>query len=111
MNALTVDAQNEWPESWRVLAGGLRSGDVLGADPFGRARIGWQKCFADGSMGSRTARLLEAQELRLSEGDVAAARVGLVVNKQLDFGVGGSSYRVRFQLAGVERFRQAAPSP
>lgn len=42
-----------------ALAGGLRSGDVLGADPDGRARIGWQKCFADGSMGSRTARLLE----------------------------------------------------
>src|SRR4029077_638522 len=42
-----------------ALAGGLRSGDVLGADPTGRARVGWQKCFADGSMGSRTARLLE----------------------------------------------------
>ena len=42
-----------------ALAGGLRSGDVLGADPDGRARIGWQKCFADGSLGSRTARLLE----------------------------------------------------
>ena len=42
-----------------ALAGGLRSGDVLGADPAGRARVGWQKCFADGSMGSRTARLLD----------------------------------------------------
>jgi predicted amidohydrolase YtcJ len=41
-----------------ALAGGLRSGDVLGADPRGRARVGWQKCFADGSLGSRTARLL-----------------------------------------------------
>jgi predicted amidohydrolase YtcJ len=41
-----------------ALAGGLRSGDVLGADPDGRARIGWQKCFADGSLGSRTAALL-----------------------------------------------------
>lgn len=37
---------------------GLRSGGQLGADPHGRARIGWQKCFADGSMGSRTAALL-----------------------------------------------------
>jgi predicted amidohydrolase YtcJ len=46
-----------------ALAGGLRSGDVLGSDPAGRARIGWQKCFADGSMGSRTARLLEDIEL------------------------------------------------
>ena len=41
-----------------AIAGGIRSGDVLGADPAGRARIGWQKCFADGSLGSRTARLL-----------------------------------------------------
>src|SRR6185295_8698507 len=24
----------------------------------GRARVGWQKCFADGSLGSRTAALL-----------------------------------------------------
>jgi predicted amidohydrolase YtcJ len=41
-----------------ALAGRLRSGDVLGADPEGRARVGWQKCFADGSLGSRTAALL-----------------------------------------------------
>jgi predicted amidohydrolase YtcJ len=38
---------------------GLRSGVVLGGDPAGRARVGWQKCFADGSLGSRTAALLE----------------------------------------------------
>ena len=44
--------------STTALAGGLRSGDILGADPDGRARIGWQKCFADGSLGSRTAALL-----------------------------------------------------
>ena len=41
-----------------ALAGGLRSGDILGADPRGRARVGWLKCFADGSLGSRTAALL-----------------------------------------------------
>ena len=41
-----------------ALAGGLRSGAILGANPDGRARIGWQKCFADGSLGSRTAALL-----------------------------------------------------
>ena len=41
-----------------ALAGGLRSGAVLGQDPNGRARIGWMKCFADGSLGSRTAALL-----------------------------------------------------
>jgi len=41
-----------------ALAGGLRSGAILGADPNGRARVGWQKLFADGSLGSRTAALL-----------------------------------------------------
>jgi predicted amidohydrolase YtcJ len=45
-----------------AIAGGLRSGLVLGSDPAGWARIGWQKCFADGSMGSRTAALLEDVE-------------------------------------------------
>ena len=72
-----------------ALAGGLRSGEVLGADPAGRARIGWQKCFADGSMGSRTARLLEDIEIEpggiapddrrrglwMTEPDVLAAQV------------------------------------
>ncbi len=38
---------------------GLRSGMVLGSDPDGRARVGWQKLFADGSLGSRTAAMLE----------------------------------------------------
>lgn len=41
-----------------AIARGLRSGDPLGGDPHGRARIGWLKCFADGSLGSRTAALL-----------------------------------------------------
>jgi predicted amidohydrolase YtcJ len=38
---------------------GHRSGVRLGEDPQGRATVGWQKCFADGSLGSRTAALLE----------------------------------------------------
>ena len=38
---------------------GHRSGARLGADPHGRATVGWQKCFADGSLGSRTAALLD----------------------------------------------------
>src|SRR5205814_94288 len=38
---------------------GLRSGATLGADPAGPATVGWLKLFADGSMGSRTAALLE----------------------------------------------------
>ncbi len=41
---------------------GLRSGMVLGADPAGRARVGWQKLFADGSLGSRTAAMLDPFE-------------------------------------------------
>jgi predicted amidohydrolase YtcJ len=36
---------------------GFRSGDDLGAD--GLVRAGWLKCFADGTLGSRTAALLE----------------------------------------------------
>jgi predicted amidohydrolase YtcJ len=38
---------------------GLGSGMRLGSSPDGRARVGWQKLFADGSLGSRTAALLE----------------------------------------------------
>ena len=38
---------------------GFRSGARLGANPDGRAIVGWQKCFADGSLGSRTAALLD----------------------------------------------------
>lgn len=41
---------------------GLRSGAPLGSEPDGRARVGWMKCFADGSLGSRTAALLEEIE-------------------------------------------------
>jgi predicted amidohydrolase YtcJ len=47
------------PESLETaLERGLRSGAILGGDPAGRARVGWLKCFADGSLGSRTAALL-----------------------------------------------------
>ncbi len=41
-----------------AIALGLRSGGALGEDPAGRARVGWLKLFADGSLGSRTAALL-----------------------------------------------------
>lgn len=37
---------------------GYRSGTPFGEDPNSRAIVGWQKCFADGSLGSRTAALL-----------------------------------------------------
>ena len=42
-----------------AISHGLRSGAPLGSEPGGRARVGWLKCFADGSLGSRTAALLE----------------------------------------------------
>jgi predicted amidohydrolase YtcJ len=45
-----------------AIARGLRSGQPLGEDPAGRARVGWQKAFADGSLGSRTAALLADYE-------------------------------------------------
>ncbi len=40
-------------------AEGLRSGHRLGPDPRDRLRMGWLKAFADGTLGSRTAALLE----------------------------------------------------
>jgi predicted amidohydrolase YtcJ len=41
---------------------GLRSGDRIGRDPRGRSRVGWLKLFADGTLGSGTAALLEPIE-------------------------------------------------
>ena len=40
-------------------ARGLRSGSPLGLVPDGRAKVGWLKLFADGTLGSQTAALLE----------------------------------------------------
>ncbi len=42
-----------------AIAEGLRSGSPLCPDPLDRLRLGWLKTFADGSLGSRTAALLE----------------------------------------------------
>lgn len=51
------------PEQLEAAAAeGLRSGAPLGPDPLGRLRMGWLKTFADGSLGSRTAALLEPLE-------------------------------------------------
>ena len=38
---------------------GMRSGRPLGPDPRDRLRMGWLKTFADGTLGSRTAALIE----------------------------------------------------
>ena len=40
-------------------AEGVRSGAPLGPDPRDRLRLGWLKTFADGTLGSRTAALLD----------------------------------------------------
>ncbi len=43
-------------------AEGVRSGATLGPDPRERLRMGWLKTFADGTLGSRTAALLDPLE-------------------------------------------------
>jgi predicted amidohydrolase YtcJ len=45
-----------------ALRRGLRTGETIAADGAGRARVGWWKRFADGSLGSRTAYLREPYE-------------------------------------------------
>lgn len=45
-----------------AIARGLMSGQVLGKDPAGIARMGWLKLFADGTLGSQTAALLSPRE-------------------------------------------------
>ena len=51
------------PESLeRAIERGHRSGARLGAAPEGRARVGWLKLFADGTLGAGTAALLEPRE-------------------------------------------------
>lgn len=42
-----------------AIAERLRSGQPIGPDPLGRLHLGWLKAFADGSLGSRTAALIE----------------------------------------------------
>lgn len=43
----------------RAVERGIRSGDPLGHAEDGRARMGWLKLFADGTLGSRTAALID----------------------------------------------------
>jgi predicted amidohydrolase YtcJ len=58
-------------------AEGFRSGNPLGPDPRGRLRLGWLKTFADGSLGSRTARLLEPLNRLPDEADPAEGGYGV----------------------------------
>jgi predicted amidohydrolase YtcJ len=48
-----------------AIESGFRSGQPLGASDL--VRVGWLKCFADGTLGSRTAALLEPLELAPDE--------------------------------------------
>ncbi|HEY4190292.1 MAG TPA: amidohydrolase [Candidatus Limnocylindrales bacterium] len=58
-------------------AAGIRSGEPLGPDPRERLRLGWLKAFADGSLGSQTAALLEP--LTQAPGEPPAPNDGLGV--------------------------------
>ncbi|MGH2513339.1 MAG: amidohydrolase [Candidatus Limnocylindrales bacterium] len=58
-----------------AIAQGIRSGAILGGGSTGRARFGWLKLFADGSLGSRTAAMLEPFE-PLSGGPGASRDAG-----------------------------------
>lgn len=56
---------------------GLRSGGALGPDPLDRLRMGWLKTFADGSLGSRTAALLEPLRVGPDEPEPPNAGYGI----------------------------------
>ncbi|HEV8281114.1 MAG TPA: amidohydrolase [Candidatus Limnocylindrales bacterium] len=59
---------------------GYRSGARLGSNPDGRATVGWQKCFADGSLGSRSAALFEDIEPEFDRPLPPERRRGVWVN-------------------------------
>jgi predicted amidohydrolase YtcJ len=65
---------------------GLRSGDPLGTLPSstelgGGAKIGWLKLFGDGTLGSRTAALLEAYTPDAERGDPPGGPAGMLVTE------------------------------
>jgi hypothetical protein len=60
-----------------ALERGLRTGEALGDDPDGMARVGWLKLFTDGSMGSRTARLYEPVILGTGEAEPPGGARGI----------------------------------
>ena len=57
----------------------LRSGQLLGPDPLTRAHVGWLKLFADGTVGSRTAALLDPYESTPDGASSAGGPTGLFV--------------------------------
>lgn len=67
------------PESLeRAIERGLRSGARLGGED-SRARVGWIKIFADGTLGARTARMLEPFEEDPSRGAAPGGPLGVHV--------------------------------
>jgi predicted amidohydrolase YtcJ len=58
---IRVDACIRQEQLSSAVEAGLRSGHPIGS-PEGRVRFGWLKLFADGTLGSRTAALLEPLE-------------------------------------------------
>ncbi len=61
-----------------ALERGLRSGAPLG-EPQSRARMGWLKLFADGTLGARTARLLAPYEPDPGAGEPPGGPLGVEV--------------------------------
>jgi predicted amidohydrolase YtcJ len=80
---IRVHAGFRLPALERVIEHGLRSGDPLAADERGpggsRARVGWLKLFADGTLGSRTAALLAPYESEPERGEPPAGSAGLLL--------------------------------
>ncbi len=65
------------PESLQLaIERGLRSGDRLGGEG-SRARVGWVKMFADGTLGARTAWMLAPYEADQQRGDPPGGPLGL----------------------------------
>lgn len=69
------------PESLELaIARGLRSGEPLGGEG-SRARVGWIKLFADGTLGARTARMLAPYEPDPVRGEPPGGPLGVHVTE------------------------------
>jgi predicted amidohydrolase YtcJ len=66
-----------------AIEAGLRTGDPLGP-PGGRARFGWLKLFADGTLGSRTAALLDPIEADGERSEPAGSERGIWLTEPAD---------------------------
>jgi predicted amidohydrolase YtcJ len=79
-----------------AIGAGLRSGDPLGS-PDGRARVGWLKLFADGTLGSRTAALLEPIEPEPGRPLPAGTERGVFITEPADL----AAFAERAATAGI----------